>query len=40
LLQGRIQQRGVVIPVHREFYEPVLADLKLLGLEFKERRVV
>lgn len=37
LLQGKIQQRGVVIPVAKEIYEPVLDELKTLGVELTER---
>jgi len=36
LLQGRLQQRGVVIPVHREFYEPILHGLRSWAIELKE----
>jgi len=37
LLQGRIPQRGVVIPVYREIYEPVLEELQTLGIVFREK---
>ena len=36
LLRGKIKARGVVIPVTREIYEPILLDLKALGIELKE----
>jgi len=39
LLQGKIQQRGVVIPVTREFYEPILSELKMLGVELMETEI-
>jgi saccharopine dehydrogenase (NADP+, L-glutamate forming) len=32
LLQGKIEQRGVRIPVTREIYEPVLKELSELGI--------
>jgi saccharopine dehydrogenase (NADP+, L-glutamate forming) len=32
LLQGKIEQRGVMIPVTREIYEPVLEELSELGI--------
>ena len=32
LLQGKIKQRGVVIPVTKEFYEPVLGELGEMGI--------
>jgi saccharopine dehydrogenase-like NADP-dependent oxidoreductase len=38
LLQGRIAQRGVVIPVNREIYEPVLDELVGLGIVFEEEQ--
>jgi saccharopine dehydrogenase (NADP+, L-glutamate forming) len=33
LLQGKIKQRGVVIPVSSEFYEPVLRELGEMGVK-------
>ncbi len=33
LIQNKIKQRGVVIPTSKEIYEPVLMDLKKLGIE-------
>lgn len=37
LLEGKIQERGVVIPTASELYEPVLAELKTFGIELIER---
>jgi len=37
LIEGKIEQRGVVIPTTKEIYEPVLDELKLLGVELSER---
>jgi saccharopine dehydrogenase (NADP+, L-glutamate forming) len=37
LIQGRIKERGVAIPVSKEFYEPILSELKSLGIELTER---
>ncbi len=37
IAEGRYQARGVVIPVHREIYEPVLQELIDLGLHLIER---
>jgi saccharopine dehydrogenase (NADP+, L-glutamate forming) len=37
LLEDKIQQRGVCIPIGKEFYEPVLKELKTLGISFKEQ---
>lgn len=36
LLESKIKARGVVIPVTPEFYEPILTELKTLGIELKE----
>jgi saccharopine dehydrogenase (NADP+, L-glutamate forming) len=36
LMQGKIKARGVQIPVTREFYEPILAELKTLGISLTE----
>jgi saccharopine dehydrogenase-like NADP-dependent oxidoreductase len=37
LIEGKIKQRGVVIPTAKEIYEPVLMELKTLGVELSER---
>ncbi len=39
LIQGKIKARGVVIPTIKEIYEPVLAELKTLGIELTEKEV-
>ncbi|MFT6053997.1 MAG: saccharopine dehydrogenase (NADP+, L-glutamate forming) [Roseivirga sp.] len=39
LLQGKIEARGVVIPITPEFYEPILAELDQLGFHFIEEEV-
>lgn len=36
LLQGKVMQRGVVIPVQAEIYQPVLSELNSLGIVFFE----
>jgi saccharopine dehydrogenase (NADP+, L-glutamate forming) len=36
LLEGKIKARGVVVPVTKEFYDPILAELKTLGVELGE----
>lgn len=38
ILEGRIDVTGVRIPVIKEIYEPVLSELKTIGIEFKETR--
>lgn len=39
ILQNKIKKRGVAIPVDAEIYEPVLAELKTLGVELMEREM-
>jgi saccharopine dehydrogenase-like NADP-dependent oxidoreductase len=36
ILEGRFSQPGVVVPVMPEFYEPALAELERLGIQFSE----
>ncbi len=36
LLEGKIQERGVQIPVHPDIYDPVLDELEALGIVFEE----
>jgi hypothetical protein len=38
ILEDRIPLRGVVRPVHREIYDPVLDELADLGIECKEEK--
>jgi saccharopine dehydrogenase-like NADP-dependent oxidoreductase len=37
LLEGKFVSRGVVIPMQKEFYEPVLRELKSLGIGLAEK---
>jgi saccharopine dehydrogenase-like NADP-dependent oxidoreductase len=36
LLQGKISQRGVLIPVAKEFYDPILKELGQIGIRLEE----
>jgi len=36
LLEGKIKARGVVVPVTKELYDPILAELKTMGVELVE----
>jgi saccharopine dehydrogenase-like NADP-dependent oxidoreductase len=36
ILEGRIKQRGVAIPVSHEFYEPILEELSTMGIRLHE----
>lgn len=39
LLTGRLQDRGVVIPVIPSLYKPILSELKMLGIELVETHI-
>lgn len=39
ILQGKINLNGVHIPTHKQIYEPVLKELKELGLKFSEQEI-
>lgn len=39
LLQDKIKRRGVVVPIHEEIYDPILTELKSLGIELTEREI-
>jgi saccharopine dehydrogenase (NADP+, L-glutamate forming)/spermidine synthase len=38
ILEGRINQTGVHIPVKKEIYIPILEELKGMGIEFQEKK--
>ena len=35
----KIKSRGVIMPVTAEFYEPILEELKTLGIELTEQNI-
>jgi hypothetical protein len=39
ILSGKVSGRGVLIPVTREIYEPVLSELEQHGIRFEEHEV-
>ncbi len=39
ILQGKISERGVIIPVYKDIYEPTLKELKELGISFVEEEI-
>jgi saccharopine dehydrogenase (NADP+, L-glutamate forming) len=39
ILEGRVKQRGVVIPVSAEFYDPILSELSGMGIRLHETEV-
>jgi saccharopine dehydrogenase (NADP+, L-glutamate forming) len=38
ILEGKIKEKGVHIPVKPDIYKPILRELKSLGIAFKEKR--
>ena len=38
LLEGRISQRGVQIPIVADIYNPILEELEKLGITFTETK--
>ena len=40
ILEGAIQQRGVLVPVHKEVYLPILNELKNYGINFTEKKII
>lgn len=36
VLNGKINMKGLQIPIHKEIYEPVLAELELYGITFRD----
>jgi saccharopine dehydrogenase (NADP+, L-glutamate forming) len=38
VLNGTINLKGLCVPVSKDIYEPVLAELKQYGIEFTETR--
>jgi len=39
ILEGKITTSGVQIPIHKEIYEPILAELKEYGFDFIEENI-
>jgi len=40
ILEGKINLKGVIIPIHKQIYEPVLNELKQYGINFKDKTAV
>jgi saccharopine dehydrogenase-like NADP-dependent oxidoreductase len=38
ILEGEFKQRGVLMPIYAEMYEPILKELEEYGVIFKERK--
>ena len=36
ILDGKIPQRGVISPIHKEIYEPIMSELERLGVHMIE----
>jgi len=39
LLDGKIELTGMHIPTSRQIYEPILSELKTLGIQFTEKEM-
>ena len=39
ILNGRIKNPGVQIPISKEVYEPILKELEQYGIQFSEKKV-
>ncbi len=39
ILEGKIDLKGIVIPIHKQIYEPVLNELKQYGINFNEKQI-
>jgi len=37
LLTGKIKHKGIVIPIYKDIYEPVLTELETFGIHFEEK---
>lgn len=37
LMEGKIPEKGIQVPITKEFYEPALEELKKYGIEFKDK---
>jgi len=37
LLTEKIKHKGIVLPIHKDIYEPVLEELKTFGISFEEK---
>jgi saccharopine dehydrogenase-like NADP-dependent oxidoreductase len=38
ILTGQLTRKGVILPIHKEIYEPILAELEEFGIRFKEEK--
>jgi saccharopine dehydrogenase-like NADP-dependent oxidoreductase len=39
ILNQKITQKGVLLPIHKEFYEPILSELENYNIKFTEKKV-
>jgi len=37
LLTGKIKHTGIILPIHKDIYEPILSELKTFGIKFEEK---
>ena len=39
IAEGKINHYGVIIPIYKEIYGPILAELKTMNIKFEEKKV-
>ncbi|HCA83007.1 MAG TPA: saccharopine dehydrogenase, partial [Flavobacteriales bacterium] len=39
ILNGLIKDKGVLLPIAKSIYEPVLKELETLGIKFEEKQI-
>lgn len=37
ILSGKVSQKGVILPVNKEIYDPILNELERLGIRMQEK---
>jgi saccharopine dehydrogenase (NAD+, L-glutamate forming) len=37
LLTGKIKRTGIILPIHKDIYEPIMAELETFGIKFEEK---
>ena len=37
LMTGKIKHKGIVLPIHKDIYQPILAELASFGIKFEEK---
>ena len=40
IAEGKINYHGVIIPIYKEIYDPILAELKTMNIKFEEKKII